>query len=256
MRAAESNLEKAKRRDAIDDQEAAIAALEKAKAELERILRQLREEEVERMLAMLEGRFRKMLKMQKKVYDATVVLDQTPPSDRNRAYEIEASRLSGNEAKIIALIDTVMVLFREDATAVALPEAALQIREDMEIVMVRLDGGKTGKLTQQIEEDILDALEDVIAALKKAQREQQARRASPPGAGGQPTDPPLVDNLAELKMIRALQIRVNRRTAIYQEMLERDGESFEKLLSQLHRLAERQERIEIISRDIVQGKNR
>ena len=49
MRAALEKLDKANRKDANDDQEAAIAALEKAKAELERILRQLREEEIERL---------------------------------------------------------------------------------------------------------------------------------------------------------------------------------------------------------------
>ena len=219
-------------------------------------MRQLREEEVERLLVLLEGRFRKMLRMQKQVYEATVRFDQKPPADRDRADAIEASRLSGKEAKIVVQIDAVMVLFREDATAVALPEAARQIREDMEAVMLRLDTGATGKLTQQIEQDIIDALEDILAAIKKAQQEQQARRGAASSASGQPTDPPLVDTLAELKMIRALQMRVNRRTAIYQEMFDRDEESVAKLLPQLHRLAEREERIGKIARDIVRGENR
>ena len=56
-----ANLEEAKRKDAAEEQQEAIRELEQAKAELEKILRQLREEELERMLVMLEARFRKML---------------------------------------------------------------------------------------------------------------------------------------------------------------------------------------------------
>ena len=56
--------------------------------ELEKILRQLREEELERMLAMLEARFRKMLLMQQAVYDDAPYIPvesvSTRPSGRTR----------------------------------------------------------------------------------------------------------------------------------------------------------------------------
>ena len=67
----------------------------------------------------------------------------------------------------------------------------------------------------------------MIEALKKAQKdndEQEERRGNAPA--GQPQDPPLVDVLAELKMIRALQMRVNTRTARYSKMIE--GEQADK----------------------------
>jgi hypothetical protein len=67
---------------------------------------------------------------------------------------------------------------------------------------------------------------------------------------GQPQDPPLVDVLAELKMIRALQMRVNGRTERYAKLIE--GEQAEKaeLLDALHKLAERQEKIYRVTRDL------
>ena len=61
MRSAIENLKQAKKDNALEKQFAAISALEKAKAELTRILRQLREEEIERVLALLEARFRKKI---------------------------------------------------------------------------------------------------------------------------------------------------------------------------------------------------
>ena len=48
----QKRLDEAQRKQAIAEQEQALRELEKAKAALEEILRQLREEEVERMLAL------------------------------------------------------------------------------------------------------------------------------------------------------------------------------------------------------------
>ena len=76
MKEAEKKLEEAEREGAVEKQEEAIRELEQAKAELEEILRQLREEEIVRMLAMLEARFRKMLELQREVYDGTVAAGQ------------------------------------------------------------------------------------------------------------------------------------------------------------------------------------
>ena len=61
-----------------------------------------------------------------------------------------------------------------------------------------------GRTTQNIEEDVLAALKEMIEALKKAQKDHEKNKPLPgqPQAG-QPQDPPLVDVLAELKMIRA-----------------------------------------------------
>ena len=185
MRSAIENLKQAKKDNALKKQFAAIAALEKAKAELARILRQLREEEIERVLALLEARFRKILGLQKRVYEQTVTLDQTNQEERDRSFEIEASRLSGKQSKIVGLIDATLVLFRNEGSAVALPEAALQLREDMELVMVRLDRAETGTLTQQIMEDILESLEEIIGAIEQSQQEQKQRKqASGQGQGG------------------------------------------------------------------------
>ena len=75
------------------------------------------------MLAMLEARFRKMLHMQREVYEGTVRLDNVPPPERTHNHEIESGRLSGKESEIIVEVDKAMMLLKEDGTAVALPEA-------------------------------------------------------------------------------------------------------------------------------------
>jgi len=66
----------------------------------------------------------------------------------------------------------------------------------------------------------------------------------------------LVDVLSELKMIRALQMRVNTRTKRYGELIKTERVDQPELLDSLRRLAERERRIHQVTRDIVVGRNR
>jgi hypothetical protein len=256
MREAQEKLEQAKREDATQKQAEALKELQQAKAELEEILRQLREEEMSRMLAMLEGRFRKMLDAQVEVYEGTQRVDQVPQTQRDRDDEIEAGRLSRKEAQIVVEADKCLGVLREEGTAVAFPEAVVEMRDDMQQVVERLARTDVGQLTQGIETDIIAALEEMIAALKKAQKEMEDKQQQ--AAQGQVVegDPPLVDVLAELKMIRALQMRVNKRTQRYAEMTKNEQADQPELLEALRQLAEREERIHKVTRDIVVGRNR
>jgi hypothetical protein len=256
MQEAQQKLNEAKREDAKEKQAEALKELEQAKADLEEILRQLREEEMSRTLAMLETRFRKMLDQQVEVYEGTKKVDKTPQAERDRDDEIEAGRLSRKESLIAAEADKALAVLREEGSAVAFPEAVAEMCEDMEQVVVRLAQAKVGDVTQGIETDIIAALEEMIASLQKAQKdmEQKAKQGQPPPSGEQ-DEPPLVDTLAELRMIRALQMRVNVRTERYAQMTKTEQADKPDLLEALKRLAEREARIHQVTRDIVVGRN-
>ena len=75
-----------------------------------------------------------------------------------------------------------------------------------------------------------------------------------------PEDLPLVDAIAELKMIRTLQMRVNKRTDTYAKLLsdpEHDvGQATDQdLLESLDQLSQREQRIHQITRDIILERN-
>jgi ClpP class serine protease len=229
--------------------------LEQAKADLEEILRQLREEETSRTLAMLEGRFRKMLDAQVEVYEGTKRLDKVPPAQRDRDDEIEAGRLSRKESQIAGEADKALAVLREEGTAVAFPEAVTEMRDDMQQVVDRLAQAKVGEVTQGIEKDIIVALEEMIASLQKAQKDKDSKPTPGQPAPDEDSDPPLVDTLSELKMIRALQMRVNLRTQRYAEMTKTEQTETPELLEALKRLAEREQRIHQVTRDIAVGRN-
>src|SRR5207248_8143976 len=125
-------------------------------------------------------------------------------------------------------------------------------------------------VTQNIEQDIIDSLEEMIKALKKAIKENKNKKPSKPGQPGKPGDQDLIDLLAELKMIRSMQVRVNKRTEDYHKFYPgheqapdpitlkdaRQREDLERVLDELKDLSERQENIKRITRDIGKGKNK
>jgi hypothetical protein len=255
MQAARERLDEARRREARADQEKALEELETARAELEQILRQMREREIERLLVQLETRIRGMLKAERAVAaGADKLAAASGQSERER--QIEATRLSREQAAVAADAAKALTLLRDDGSAVAIPQALEQVRDDATEAAARL--GRTGAdgATLGIIGDIVTGLEELLAALEKAQREAEASQGGP--AGGRPAqagEQPLVDRLAELKMIRALQVRVNTRTDRLARLL---GESAERaaepgLRGTLERLAERQRAIERAARDIVSG---
>ncbi len=255
MQQALEQLEEAKRDKAVDRQEQALRELEQAKAELERILRQLREEELERMLVLLEARFRKMLDAQVEVYEQTKKLEASQANVPEHEVEIASGRLDRQERQIVREADRALVLLREDGTTVAFPEAIEQAREDMQAVAKRLGQVKIGMLTQGLEEDIITALEETLAALQQAIKKARQQKSQSQQSKGSPGEKPLVDQLAELRMIRALQNRINRRTKRYGEILGDQPAVEADLLEELDKLAERQERIFEATRDLDTGRN-
>ncbi|QDU28080.1 hypothetical protein ETAA8_31730 [Anatilimnocola aggregata] len=263
MKAAQKKLAEAKRKESAEEQRQAKEELEKAKAELEEILRQLREEEVQRTLAALEARFRKMLEMQLKVYESTRRLDQVVAANRSDQFVVESGRLGFDERKIAVEARKALTLLQEEGSSIAFPATVEQMEEDMLQVSERLAETKIDDITIGLEEDIISSLEEMIAALEKAQQdaEQKKQQQQQQQQQQQEQEQPLVDKIAELKMIKSLQERVNKRTVRYSRLLEDDqdvvgqAESAD-LLAALKALADRQKEIFGITRDIVLEKNK
>lgn len=252
---AQERLEKAQRDKAVEQQESALRELEQAKAELEKILRQLREEEMERMLVLLESRLRKMLEAQNQVYEQTLKLDKSSTTIPAHEMEITSATLARKEDQIVGEADRALLLLREDGTSVAFPEALQQAREDMRTVAGRLRNVKPDEITIGLEEDIIATLEETLSALQQALKDVRQQRSSQQPGSGEPGEQPLVDQLAELRMIRALQNRVNGRTKFYDALIEGERALETDLRQALDRLAERQERIFEATRDLYQGAN-
>jgi len=195
---AEDNLRKDNRKDAPEDEQAALDKLNQAKKALEDLLRQLREEEIERLLARLEARCRRMLALQIGVRDDTVALDKViqdnPNSAPTRADQQASLQLSDREEEIIKEARAGLALLEAEGSAVAFAEVFSQVKDDMETVAVRLRKTDTGVVTVTIENQIIDTLKEMIEALKKARSDKKSQGG---GGGGQGPDR-LLDLVGEL----------------------------------------------------------
>jgi hypothetical protein len=259
QRGAEENLRKEKRDDASKEQDKAIQKLEEARRRLEEILRQLREEEQQRLLAALQARCEQMLVLQLQVYDGTVRVDravaQNADKRPSRAEEQRALQLSDREQDIVRLANKAIELLEAEGSAVAFPEVFTQIRDDMQHVARRLGKADVGTVTQGIEQDIINTLKEMIDALKKAQQNRQ-QQSGQPNAGQQQPDRSLIDLLAELKMIRSLQVRINARTLTYGRQYQGEQANDPDIQHELADLAQRQLKLFEVTNNIARGKNR
>lgn len=237
-------------------QDEAIRKLLEAKEKLEEILRQLREEEKSLMLASLESRFRKMLSMQLIVYQETIRLEsEIEEDDPNRI--ARGRQLATQEEELVQEVDKALIVLREEGSSVAFPEAVEAIREDASSVVALLDQGKSGELTQTIEQGVIEAIEEMIDALQKEmEKKKDEQQQQGESQQGQQQDKPLVDALSELKMLRSLQLRINRRTRQLGRMIEGDQADEPELLKQLKTLSRRQAKIQQATYDLATGRNK
>jgi hypothetical protein len=238
-------------------QDEAIRQLLEAKEKLEEILRQLREEEKSLTLASLESRFRKMLSMQLLVYQETLRLDkESEGKDSNLI--ARGKQLATQEEEIVQEVDKALVVLREEGSSVAFPEAVEAIREDAASIVELLDQGKAGELTQTLEQAVIEAIEEMVDALQQEMENKKDDEEQKPGQQqqGQPQEKPLVDALSELKMLRSLQLRINRRTRQLGRMIEGDQAGEPELLKQLKTLSGRQSRIQRATYDLSTGRNK
>jgi hypothetical protein len=255
---AEKNLKKNDKGKASADQDDAIKNLEEVRKEIERRLKQLREEELERLLANLEARCQRMLALQIEVYEATKRVHGTIQANEGqkptRNEDLKSGELSAREGVIVAEANKALQLLEEDGTAVAVPQVLEQCRDDMKVVQARLFKTDVGAFTQQVEEEIIAALKEVIEALKKQQQELKEQKDSPPPPAGTPPPQALINMLAELKMLRSLQVRVNQRTISYGKMQPGEQVDDAGVQGEVRKLAERQVKIEKATKDIATGK--
>jgi len=178
-------------------------------------------------------------------------------ADRERA--LEAARLGREQDGITDEASRAVTLVRDDGSAVAILQAIIQIRDDSAQAAGLFRRGDISSTTLGIVADIVAGLEELLAAVEKSQRDADSERQQPPPGGGRAADPseqPLVDQLAELKMLRSLQVRINTRTDRFAQLLGASTDQAEEpaLREALRRLAERQRDIARAARDIVAGR--
>ncbi len=201
--------------EAVEQQQQAIEKLEQAKEDLDERLDQLRREQQEQLLAALESRFRAMLSRQLEVNKATNRLIELGVDKWKRSDQLELAELSEKQRWVGDEADEAMFLLTEEGSTVVLPPLLEEVRDDAQEVADQLGAAKADREVQMLQESLESVLRDMIDAIKKQQEELEQGG----GGGGGSGSPPLLPGSAELKLLRACQLRINKKTeSMYSEL--------------------------------------
>jgi hypothetical protein len=190
-------------------QQQALESLQFARRDLQNEIQRLLDELSGEVRGRVIDTLKRMLEQQTAVREQTQSLGpKAAEGSRQAVASIVA--LAEREGKIIALADEIITLVEETEFGVALPAALRAVRDEMSSVQSRLKEADASDavvaLQKQIEED-LSALLDAMKRMLSTRKPQ----SSDPG-NLQVRERELNRLVAELKMVRLLQLRVNKET--------------------------------------------
>lgn len=217
MQQAKKELDKDKAAEAGEQQDKALEQLDQAMNELEEELAQKRDEQQEQVLQDLEERFSKMLDAQKAINQDTLALHKVGSDNFKREEELKLGALAKQQKDVGNSAMRTLKILDADGSTIVFPRVVRQMGEDMFDVSDRIAGANVALATQQVQESIVTTLKELLGAIEQQQSEQ-AEGGGPGGAGGGGGAAPLLPGSAELKMLRAMQVRVNLHTKQLDEM--------------------------------------
>ena len=248
MNKAAESLGKKAPADAAPKQDKAIEQLQQARQELEKALEELRKEERAETLRDLEARIRDMLTKQKPINDQTIALDAVGEKSFKRAEHLQLADLSTQQRGLSEKAATCLHILDEDASTIAFPHIMEQLVDDMANSAERLAAFQVGAITQAVQAEIIDALEQLLEAVKKMQEENESQQGPPQQQQQGPQ--PLLPASAELKLLRSSQLRINNRTGVIASQMEKGAEEKSAAAKSLVKLSARQTQCANIAREI------
>ncbi|HPD29557.1 MAG TPA: hypothetical protein PLL20_06150 [Phycisphaerae bacterium] len=249
MMRASQELGQQKTEQGAESQREAEDELRQAIENLEQAIEQLKQEQRDQTLRQLQVLLQAMLDKQLLINRDTQVLDEKGRAQWTHADELALTGLSKDEMTLADQTSQMLRLLKADGTTVVFPQVMGQVRDDMERVAAKLQKKDTGTDTQRIEVAIAETLSQLIDSLKQA-------AANPPpgggagGGGGQGCNPPLVAASAELKLLRGCQQRLNERTAMAGEAIEKNPAAGSGLRDEIRRLSTQQNELAELARQM------
>ncbi len=252
MQQALEALQQQQRERALNEEDAAIEELQEAAEKLEEQLKQLREEEKEMMLASLEARFQRMLIVETQIHEGTTALAAVPQKDWLELSYGRCRELAQQQTELARECAQTVLLLREDGTSSAILLAAEDIQADMNSVAEWMQQSNVSELTISVQRDILESLKQLVETMQREMQQMQERQQQENQQQQQgQQQSPLVDLIAEIRMLRNLQLQVNRRTKRVDDLLEGASDSERAtLLKQVSELAERQQKLFESAKDL------
>ena len=231
----------------VEKQAEALEKLEQAKQDLEQQLEQMRREQQEQMLAALESRMRAMLSRQVEVNKATRRLSDLGVENWDRKDQNQLGEVVDKQRWVSNQADEALFILTEEGSTVVLPPLIEQVRDDAAYVADQLAVTDVGRSILLAQDDLELVLRDIIDAVVRQQEELQEGGGGGGGGGG---NSPLLPGSAELKLLRACQMRINNTTEKLVAEVEINSGDAAPLEPALGRLAEKQKDVAEMARNM------
>lgn len=199
------------------EQQQALDQLDQAKQHLEQAIRDLKAEAQKKKLEDLEKRLEDMLTRQLGVNRATQALHELGSANWRRPEQLQLAEQGRVQRELGDAAGECLDILRDDNTTIVFPQLIEALRGDMHNAAGRLANSDVGPGTQQIQRDIVETLENLLAIIDDVQNQpppppsqNQQQQTNPPN-----DDPPLLPSSAELQMLADLQERLLLRTQAY-----------------------------------------
>ncbi|MBN1556341.1 MAG: hypothetical protein JXA11_16495 [Phycisphaerae bacterium] len=202
-------------------------------------------------LASIAERLEKALERQKActkqtraAYDARAKTD--PPYDRPAQQKL--AELATVEGDLAAEVESIRAMLKKEGTTVVFPAVLGDVKQDLLDVQKSLNEFDPGSLTRATQKDIEQTLEELLESVRKELSKGPGRGMG--GGGGGCCKPPLIPPIAELRMLRMKQLRVNRNTKRLDELTRTGNLPDERRQTEHTKLTRRQEQVLELVRDI------
>lgn len=242
MKKAEQNLRDREAGKASENQLGALDKLKSAEQKLQEAVSAAQTQQ----LAQMEQVLRQMLERQKTISADTIRLDQKPAAARGREEELKQKELSDGETGLAQQAAQLVAQLKKEGSTSIFPVVLDQTRADLAAVAERIATGDTGRDTQKRQAQIEANLAELTDALQKERVRRQVLVAGGGGGGGGPGA--LVPQVAELKMLKRLQLRVNDRTVELDAARKNGGSLTKEQEAELRELTQRQAEVEKMTR--------
>jgi myosin heavy subunit len=239
------------------EQQDAQDQLEQAKKKLEDAIAQLRQQLQDEVLKALEERFTAMLAKQKEISAETRTTDVrrkealTAPGAIPTSIQEKCRSLGDGEQELAVEAGLALKLLQEEASTAVFPDVVADLEADLVRAGDVLKGFQTGMPTQNLQAEIEETLEQLIDALHRAIQDGAGNCK-----GSCNGEPPLVPLSAELKMVRALQEKVNRRTKHFDQQIPVALRETEDGKSLALEISKKESRVEELTRKLARRLNK
>jgi hypothetical protein len=229
----------------IEQAEQAEQALEQAQQRLQAQRQQVEKDLFQEMMARLEQQITALVRRQQGLLDTAIELEGLRGSPESPFTKAQMASLRDLAQAQRTLSGETTRLAEQVAESRVFEMGLRGAATEMDYAARMLDRQQTGSTTERHQRNAMARLGDLIEALKKDAPSQDPPPDAPP-PGQSPPEQAGVDaiqRLAELKLLRSMQIEVNRQTAELGEVLERTGPEAEAALRRLDELAVEQGRL-------------